>query len=1219
MPAFVPDVEHVLINALSKQLKKNKMHNDRKEIEVVLDGIKVNALVGETILDVADREGIKIPTLCYDPVLKPFAACFLCVVEVKGMKGLQPACSTPVHDGLDITTINERIKKARKTALELILSNHYADCLGPCKLTCPAGVDVQGYISLIEKGLYHDAIALIKERNPLPAICGRVCVRPCELVCRRRLLEKDSGVGIDYLKRFAADKDLESDTYTPSPQPDSGKRVAIIGGGPAGLSAAYWLRLRGHECHIFEAVPQAGGWLRYGIPEYRLPNDILDKEVENITTLGVKVFCNTKLGENLDCNSLVKDFHAIILAVGAQLGTRLGCEGDDAGGVMPGIYFLRDMELTGKRPDLRGKHVVVVGGGNTAMDCCRTAIRCNAESVRVVYRRTEAEMPANAIEVEESRNEGVEYLFLTNPVKVIKDSSGNISELILQRMELGEPDASGRRRPVEIPGSEFSIEADLVLAAIGQKTDLSFLNAINAAVSNGEIKISKWGNIESDQETLQTGIENIFAAGDAVTGPDTIIGAIAQAKKASDSCHRYLTGERVMPDEPIFISRRDNFRPPTLDDLPARFSHRDRITMPLLDPSDRKNFSEVELGIDNEKYIIYEASRCLECGCTAFPGCGLQKYATEYGADQKRFKGDFNALPKDFSDMFVAFDLNKCILCGRCVRICHEVAGADVIDFQHRGFHTIIGTGSGLSLKESGCSSCGLCIETCPTGAITENTPFKPGPVETESFNTVDFIESTGEMMKLSHRSGFYVSATGVRSSFNFEGMIGARARFSYRLLNHERLTKPLIKFGGAFREISFIDAFTIIAEKISATAAHECAIFAGAGLTNEEQYLLRKLAGLVNNSSLDSFHYLNRGKGYTDTSQKSLSFNDLSLSDSFFVFGTDLFKTDQTIGFRIFNCMFRHSIPMTLVSIEENKRMERRATDSIKISSYYHFIKAVNKYIVVNNIYNKVFIDSRCDGFDIYAEELKKEDFETLVKNSGTNRDTVVSFAEKFCRCQRPSIIFAEEDIDLATATEIRNLSLISGKTEKSGSGVICLKECPNSQGIIDLGVGNEKTLSLLKTNKLKTVLIFNEDPIGCAIDHKEGKKLLSGADFMVVQDFFMTETAHQADIVLPSTFIFETGGSFTSTGKSINMTEPGIKGPVEMGGCEQIGAIIGKLGYKQASSPEEIRDEYLSCIPSMPDKLKIVTTSSGHNEQKLFNHGCNSLLRMFDELTSR
>jgi len=400
-------------------------------INVVLNGKNVQANKGESILELATRMGYQIPTLCHDPRLEPFSSCFVCVVHVEKMKGLQPSCSTKVTEGMIIDTEREDVKKSRKMALELLLSNHYADCIGPCKETCPANVDVQGYISLIEKGLYSEAIGLIKDRNPLPAICGRVCVRPCELACRRNLLDENNGVGIDYLKRFAADQDLASENhYRPEVAPTTGKSVAVIGAGPGGLSAAYWLAQKGHHVDIFEAMPYAGGWLRYGIPEYRLPNALIDQEVSTITELGVNIFTGKKLGENISYKEIQEKYNATILTIGSQKGALVGVEGEDADGVFSGIDFLKNMEATGQRYNFKGKKIVVVGGGNTAMDCCRTSRRCGSEEVTVVYRRTEAEMPANPIEIHESKLEGVNYMFLTAPVKILKDENGKLKSMV---------------------------------------------------------------------------------------------------------------------------------------------------------------------------------------------------------------------------------------------------------------------------------------------------------------------------------------------------------------------------------------------------------------------------------------------------------------------------------------------------------------------------------------------------------------------------------------------------------------------------------------------------------------------------------------------------------------------------------------------------------------------------------------------------------------------
>ena len=343
-------------------------------VTITINGKKYTANKNDYILDVAVRENIFIPTLCNDSRLKPYTSCYLCVVEIEGVKKLQPSCSTKVSHGMVVYTENEKVTKARQTALNLLLSNHYADCVAPCKETCPAGVDVQAYISLIEKGLYNEAVKVIKETNPLPAICGRVCVRPCEVACRRNLLDEGAAVGIDYMKRFAADYDLASDSkFIPEKTASTGKKVAVIGAGPGGLTTAYYLQLKGHQADIFEANEHPGGWLRYGIPEYRLPNDLLDKEVKNITDLGVNIFYNKKLGDNLSYKELEEKYDATILTIGSQRGILIGVDGENAENVFSGIDYLRNMEQSGQRYDFKDKKVIVVGGGHAGCEAAAAA------------------------------------------------------------------------------------------------------------------------------------------------------------------------------------------------------------------------------------------------------------------------------------------------------------------------------------------------------------------------------------------------------------------------------------------------------------------------------------------------------------------------------------------------------------------------------------------------------------------------------------------------------------------------------------------------------------------------------------------------------------------------------------------------------------------------------------------------------------------------------
>ncbi|MGB4430182.1 MAG: FAD-dependent oxidoreductase, partial [Thermacetogeniaceae bacterium] len=542
------------------------------------------------------------------------------MVEVAGNPKLLRSCATEVAEGMVISTDSPRVRESRKLTLELLLSDHNGDCRGPCIQACPAHTDVQGYVGLIANKQYREALALIKEVIPIPACIGRVCPHPCETVCRRRLVEEP--IAIAQLKYFVADKDLASpEPYMPEIAPPTGKKVAVVGAGPAGLTAAYFLARAGITVTVYDAMPSAGGMLRYGIPEYRLPKTILDQEIELIEKMGVEFIYNTRVGVDISLDYLRESYDAVFLGIGAWKSSSIRCKGEDLPGVLGGIDFLREVAL---HKEVRlGERVAVVGGGNTAMDAARTALRLGARQVVVLYRRTRNEMPAEEIEIMEAEEEGVEFRFLVSPIEICEEN-GRVTAIRLQKMELGEPDASGRRRPVPIDGAEETIPIDTVIKAIGQQVDPEGIT----------VSLSEWNTIAVDENTLATNLPGVFAGGDGVTGPKIAIDAVAQGKKAAESMIAYLAGEEIPVAEPYLVEQEGL----TSDDF-AQETKISRVKMPQLAVGERtNNFREVNLGLPDEE-AVKEAGRCLECGCMDYFECKLIKYANEYTVQPERLKG----------------------------------------------------------------------------------------------------------------------------------------------------------------------------------------------------------------------------------------------------------------------------------------------------------------------------------------------------------------------------------------------------------------------------------------------------------------------------------------------------------------------------------------------------------------------------------------------------
>lgn len=675
-------------------------------INLTINGKKITAPAGSTILEAARSNGIYIPTLCYDEAVEVYGACGLCVVEAEGVAKLLRSCSAKAADGMVIHTESERVIKSRKIAMELLMSAHDGDCIAPCQLACPANTDCQGYVGLIANGRFDDALKLIKDRIALPASIGRVCPHPCEKACRRAKVEEP--INIAQLKAFAADLDLKGDAYLPEVAKSTGKKVAIVGGGPAGLTAALYLRTKGHEVTVFDMMDKMGGMLRYGIPQYRLPKEVLDSEISVIEKTGVRLVNNVKYGKDITLDMLKSVNDAVILAPGAWKSTPMRVKGENINGVYGGIDFLRSV-IQGKSVEI-GDRVAVCGGGNTAMDACRTAVRLGAKEVYVIYRRTEQEMPAEEIEIKESKEEGVIYKFLTNPVE-IHGENGRVCGMTLQLMELGEPDASGRRRPVAMEGKTEYLPVDSVIMAIGQKFDPTDFSGV---------ELTDRGTILADEDTFETSIEGVFAIGDATNkGASIAIAAIGEADKCVKVVDAYLKGEEL-DFAPKYISKRDEDR----IDVSGK-EVQPRTVAKVLDADNRKNnFDEVSLGLTMEE-AQKEAQRCLECGCREYFKCKLLSVAQRYDINPERFAGEMPQKYTRDENAFIERNTAKCILCGLCVRSCKEVMDISAIGLLGRGFKTSISPAFALPLDQTKCTNCGLCVKLCPTGALTEKSALK--------------------------------------------------------------------------------------------------------------------------------------------------------------------------------------------------------------------------------------------------------------------------------------------------------------------------------------------------------------------------------------------------------------------------------------------------------------------------------------------------------------
>lgn len=464
----------------------------------------------------------------------------------------------------------------------------------PCQNACPAMVNVPGYVALAKEGRYEDAYRLIRRSNPFPSVCGRICTHPCQTDCSRS--HYDAPVAIKDIKRFVADHEFAGDVKHEMPWPKNGKKVGIIGAGPSGLTCAYYLALSGYDVKVYDSAPVAGGVLAFGIPEWRLPKAVIDREVEVIKAAGVELHLLTEIGKDISFEDLKSQNDAIYIATGTQFSRKAGVKGEDMPGVTHGLDFLRDVNI-GRNPQV-SKNVVVIGGGNTAMDASRTAIRLGAESVTIVYRRREVDMPADPREIMEAKEEGVKLLTLAAPVEFAGD--GKVEKVICDRMEIAEKDAKGRRSVKVVQGEKIEVPADTVIVAVSQYSDFPFIN-------KAEVQVTEFGKLVVDENMMST-MPGVFSGGDVVRGSATAITAIADGKNAARNINRFFG---ISSD----INYGSDIEVPY--DPEYKFTQDRSAIMPCLPVEERiKGNAEVALGLTEEQ-VKAEASRCYRCAAKA--------------------------------------------------------------------------------------------------------------------------------------------------------------------------------------------------------------------------------------------------------------------------------------------------------------------------------------------------------------------------------------------------------------------------------------------------------------------------------------------------------------------------------------------------------------------------------------------------------------------------